>query len=75
MDIKCKNCNTRSDYRRFPAGDFELNGVEVKIHKCVCGRLQQQTYWVKALRVDKQDGEIVYQHFYNPEENGKEELS
>lgn len=65
---KCKNCGTDSNYRRMIADDLELNGVRVEGYRCACGRTQHNVYWAKAMIIEREDGEIVYQHFCGPGE-------
>ena len=75
MNTKCKNCGTYSNFRRVSYDDLELNGVWLQGYRCACGRTQHQEYWVKTMVVEKEDGEVVSQHFCRPEEEKVNHLS
>ena len=53
MIIKCKNCNTTSDYRS--CGTTSSDNTIIEIKRCMCGRLKQQIFWNKAIVADYED--------------------
>ena len=53
MIIKCKNCNTTSDYRS--CGTTSSDNTIIEIKRCMCGRLKQQIFWNKATVAEYED--------------------
>ena len=53
MSVKCKNCNTTSDYRSY--GTTSSDNTIIEIKKCMCGRLKQQIFWSKIMVAEYED--------------------
>lgn len=56
MKIKCKNCDTYSDYRLYETTSTENTIIEIK--KCMCGRLKQQTVYNKTMVAEYEDNSL-----------------
>lgn len=53
MIIKCKNCNTSSNYRSCGTTSSDTTIIEIK--RCMCGRLKQQIFYNKTLVAEYED--------------------
>ena len=56
MKIKCKNCGTSSDYRCCETVSTE--NTIIKITKCMCGRLKQQSIYNKVRVEEYEDNSL-----------------
>lgn len=56
MKIKCKNCDTYSDYRFYGITSSENTIIEIR--KCMCGRLKQQNFYNKTMVAEYEDNSL-----------------
>lgn len=56
MKIKCKNCDTYSDYRCY--GITSTENTIIEIRKCMCGRLKQQISYNKTMVAEYEDNSL-----------------
>lgn len=56
MKIKCKNCDTYSDYRFYGITSSENTIIEIR--KCMCGRLKQQISYNKTMAAEYEDNSL-----------------